>query len=317
MDVLRPIVDESEGGTTISAHLPISFDAIEHTQRHGTFLAEQNQERVEDVLRRREETMVSREEDPEGSEGPRGPSSRETSSSEGGRERRGRRRRRGDDSEEGVRTEMDTLRGLLSSHDNRVQQAIEAQKRCYGCNWFEGPKVDVEEVNAVTDVFCKKHGTMDDHALATLLENVFNRKIRDPYRRKGIPIPDWPAKTILEHFKYHMVDPDVMFTEIIRTFYMTFNEMKNGFFTERTIVHYSEDPERMNAETGEPIRYRHEQKHWECNTKVVRCAMDVYKVLKDAVKFGSSEYAPERKRARTKQLNPTMVCAERIQFGDR
>lgn len=287
--------------------LPIPFDMIEHTHRHGNFLAEQNQERVEDVLRRRERS--TREE--EGPESPRAPSSSRATSEEG--EGRGRRRRRGDDSEDGVRGEMDTLRGLLESHDQRVQQAIEAQRRCYGCNWFEGPKVDAEDVNAVTDVFCKKHGTMDDHALATLLENVFNRKIRDPYRRKGIAIPDWPANTILEHFKYHMVDPDVMFTEIIRTFYMTFNEMKNGFFTEKSIVHYTED---LNEVTGEPVRYRHEQKHWECNTKVVRCAMDVYKVLKDAVKFGSSEYAPERKRARTKQLNPTMVCAERIQFGE-
>jgi hypothetical protein len=254
--------------------LSIPFDTIQHVHTNGTFLADQSREEVEETVRRRGA------------------------------------KRRGDDSED---PETATLRSLIQSHEKRVKDCIEAQRRCYGCNWFDGPKVDVNDTNAVTDVFCKKHGKMDDHALAALLEKVFNQKIRDPYRRKGIDIPDWPAEMILEHFKYHMLDPDVMFTDIIRTFYITFNEMKNGFFKETTQVQYTE---RVDEETGEPVRFRHDQKHWECNTKVVRCAMDVYKVLKDAVKFGSSEYAPERKRTRTSHMNPTMVCAERIRFAD-
>jgi hypothetical protein len=339
---LVPIVDHTatpsspeHGGTTpaskrkrqeegiVSQGIPIFFDTISHTQRSGNYLAEQGRLALEDALRNRERSV--REERPRPTaRGSRPHAPRYSSNisrsedmgrggddSEGTSESSGRRRRRRNKQNK----EMDMLRDILQNYDKRVKESIEAQRKCYGCNWTEGPKVETNDLSKVDEVFFAKYGKMDDDALCVLLEGVFNKKVRDPYRRRGIPIPDWPAPVIKEHYLFHMSDPDVIFTEVLKTFHTTFHEIRNSFFTETTLVKYTQDESEMDPETGEPVRYRHEEKHWEPNYKAIRCGMDLYKTLKDVVKLSSSEYAPERKRSRLKNMNPSLVCPERIQFG--
>lgn len=316
----------------VSRGIPISFDAIAHTQRSGNYVAEQGRRALEDALRQRE--MSASSENPrhacrgsrhgshrhsssmdEGSValGGGGDDSEGTSELGGGSRISRRARRRTERSRQNK--EMDMLKDILQNYDKRVKESIEAQKACYGCNWSEGPKVELSDLSKVDEVFFKKYGKMDDDALCVLLESVFNKKIRDPYRRRGIPIPDWPAAIIKEHYLFHVSDPDVIFSEVFKTFHMTFHEIRNSFFTETTVVKYTEDDRETDPDTGEPVRYRHEEKHWEPNYKAIRCGMDLYKTLKDVAKLSASEYAPERKRSRLKNINPTLVCPERIQFG--
>jgi hypothetical protein len=308
----------------VSSGMPISFDSLAHTQRCGNYLAQQGRMALEDAIRNRErsseqetprlEGRGSRSRTPRNSEtrssdggGGGGGDDSEATSEIGGRNRRGGRRR--------ANKEMEMMRDILQNYDERIKQSIEAQRTCYGCNWAEGPKVEQSDLTKVDEVFFKKYAQMDDDALSVLLEGVFNKKVRDPYRKRGIDIPDWPAPVIKEHYLFHVPDLDVIFTEVLRTFHMTFHEIRNSFFTETTVVKYTQDESETDPDTGEPVRYRHEEKHWAPNFKAIRCGIDVYKTLKDVAKLSSSEYAPERKRARLKNMNPSLVCPERIQFG--
>lgn len=260
-------------------------------------------------MERRESSRMTSERESESMENSGGGDDSERSSSRSNRSAGNGRRKKN------INKENEILNEMLKDYDKRVRESIEAQKKCYGCNWSEGPKVDISALSKVDEVFFKKYGLMDDDALCVLLETVFNKTVRDPYRRKGIPIPDWPASLIKEHYLFHVSDPDVIFTEVLKTLHMTSHEIRNSFFTETTTVKYTQDESQIDTETGEPVQYRHEEKHWEPNYKAINCYINIYKTMKDVVKLSSSEYAPERKRSRLKNMNPTLICPERIQFG--
>jgi hypothetical protein len=207
------------------------------------------------------------------------------------------------------------IRDIMENKHRRINDSISAMSNCFGCCWTNVKgKVTIKDIGTLFDFFDSHYGRMNNDALASAMASLYNRNIYEKYKKAGIDLPEWPAEMIKEHFLYHILDHDVVFTEILRTYFHTFMIMRDSYFTEHTVVKYLEDKNRIDPETGEPVKYRHEEKVFEPNPQMIKCGTDVGKFLKEIFKLSTSEIAPERRRRTIKNMNPSLVCAERIEF---
>ena len=112
------------------------------------------------------------------------------------------------------------------------------------------------------------------------------------------------------------MDPDIVFTEVLQTFFSTFMEIRNSFFHEKKEMAKATDPDVIDPETGLPLECEYEVTTLVPDTKNIRCGIEVAKALENFFKLSNSQFAPERKRTRVKNLSPSLVVAERIRFSN-
>lgn len=208
---------------------------------------------------------------------------------------------------------------LIEEEKKRVFELIEAQENCFACMWArkDYDKVEQSDINLMEQFFCERYSKMNRKAFCAVMEKMYIQNIKKPYAKRGLKLPDWSKEMIEEHILYHDMDPDVVFTEVISVFFTTFMEMQNSFFYEKKINTRIVNPNEIDPETGKPVVCEYSVTKWEPNTRNIRCGIEVAKALREFFKLSNSEFAPERKRTKTKNLSPTFVSANRINFSSK
>jgi hypothetical protein len=180
----------------------------------------------------------------------------------------------------------------------------------------EHAKVDKNDLDILENFFRTQYGKMNRKAFCAVYEKLYRVNIQEPYSKKGLKLPDWSKEMIEEHILYHDLDPEIVFTEVLHTFFATFMEMQNSFFVEKKVMVKESDPHEVDPSTGEPLEYEYEITKWVPDTRNIRCGMEVARAMEQFFKLNSSQFAPERKRTRVKNLSPSLVSADRVYFSN-
>ncbi len=236
----------------------------------------------------------------------------------------------GDDSEHSSRRRRATSRAskngspegfaakkVIEQEKARVLQLIQAQEECFACMWArkDYDKVDKEDIDLLENFFRNRYARMNRKAFCSVLSKLYQAEIQMPYAARGLVLPDWSKEMIEEHILYHELDPEIVFTEVLQTFFTTFMEIQNSFFVEKKVTVTTVDEHEVDPVSGEPLKCEYEITKWVPDTKNIRCGIEVAKALEGFFKLSNSEFAPERKRTRVKNLSPSLVCAERVRFS--
>jgi hypothetical protein len=207
---------------------------------------------------------------------------------------------------------------IIEQERRRVLDLIQAQEECFACMWArrDYDKVDQADVDILENFFRNRYAKMNRKAFCAVMEKLYRVNIQEPYAKRGLKLPDWSKEMIEEHILYHELDPEIVFTEVLHTFFTTFMEMQNSFFFEKKIMVKATDPEEIDPTTGGPLEYEYEITKWVPDTRNIRCGIEVAKALREFFKLSNSEFAPERKRTRVKNMSPSLVTAERVRFKE-
>ena len=240
-------------------------------------------------------------------------------------ERRNSEGSQGDDSEHSSEGNREKTSGkflankIIDQERKRVLDLIQAQEECFACMWArrDYDKVDQADVDILENFFHNRYAKMNRKAFCAVMEKLYRVNIQEPYAKRGLKLPNWSKEMIEEHILYHELDPEIVFTEVLHTFFTTFMEMQNSFFFEKKITVKASDPEEIDPTTGGPLEYEYEITKWVPDTRNIRCGIEVAKALREFFKLSNSEFAPERKRKRVKNMSPSLVTAERVRFSSR
>lgn len=230
----------------------------------------------------------------------------------------------GDDSEHTGRGDSGNSREkfvaskLIEKERKRVQELIKAQEMCFACMWGrqDYAKVDKEDIDLLENFFRARYGKMNRKAFCAVMQKLYRVNIQEPYRKRGLKLPEWSKEMIEEHLLYHDMDPELVFTEVLHTFFTTFMEIQNSFFIEKKEMVKETDPHEVDPSTGEPLEYEYEITKWIPDTRNIRCGIEVAKAMEQFFKLSNAEFAPERKRTRVKNLSPSLVNADRVYFSN-
>ncbi len=208
---------------------------------------------------------------------------------------------------------------LMEEERKRVLRLIQGRENCFGCMWArkDFAKVEQQHLDLLESFFETRYSKMSMTALTDVMAKIYISNLQIPYRDKGMHLPDWPKEMIEEHILYHMLDPDVVFTEVLQTFFSTFMEMKDSLFVEKKVLRRITNESEIDPITGNPMEYEYETTKWIPDTRNIRCALEVARALREFFKMSNSEFATERKRTRVRNLSPSLVCAERVRFSSR
>ncbi|MHA1682533.1 MAG: hypothetical protein ACTSUE_16465 [Promethearchaeota archaeon] len=232
---------------------------------------------------------------------------------------------RGDDSEHGSvessgrkSKENFVASKLIEKERKRIHDVIQAQEQCFACMWGKQgyAKVEKDDVDLLENFFRTWYGKMNRKAFCKVMSKLYRVNVKDPYAKRGLKLPEWSKEMIEEHLLYHDLDPEIVFTEVLHTFFATFMEIQNSFFVEKKITVREVDPYETDPVTGEPLEYEYEITKSIPDTRNIRCGIEVSKAMEQFFKLSNSEFAPERKRTRVKNLSPSLVNANRICFSN-
>lgn len=206
---------------------------------------------------------------------------------------------------------------LIEREKKRVLDLIQAQEECFACMWArrDYDKVDDKDVELLENFFYTRYARMNRKAFCAVMEKLYRVNVQEPYAKRGLKLPEWSKEMIEEHILYHDLDPEIVFTEVLHTFFTTFMEIQNSFFVEKKVMVKASDPEEIDPTTGGPLEYEYEITKWIPDTRNIRCGIEVAKALREFFKLSNSEFAPERKRKRAKNLSPSLITAERVRFS--
>ncbi len=90
---------------------------------------------------------------------------------------------------------------------------------CFGCEFAWHVHNGGVKPGPVTECFKlmeQNYGQVDDKVLAKMTRDFFLAEVFIPAKERGRPLPDWTAKTILEHIQRHTHDPRPFLVNAIR-----------------------------------------------------------------------------------------------------
>jgi len=149
--------------------------------------------------------------------------------------------------------ESEWTRGPLPQiEQERTELGIpDPRSSCYGCTHageHNMPSVNVAAVNNLLHFIAKSIGKIDPIAMAKQAEKMHEETIRVPGNkalRKGqTPIPRWTAATILDHMRYHNIDPELAIANDLARLKQWETWVESGLVRRH---------KRKRTETGDPV----------------------------------------------------------------
>jgi hypothetical protein len=212
-------------------------------------------------------------------------------------------------------SEEEMVRHMIENDKKKLRRALRSKQHCFGCRYCFNDKsrVSREHLDRIQNFYADNEGQMSDRALGAGIHEIYE-DIRKRSLDQGIELPEWDIDTIVEHFKYHIIDVPAIINRMIRSFYFTFDTMRNSFFDLKQVTRTVPLPGTRDPATGKPMEATFTVTEKVPNTRNIRCADAIAKTIVSFARIGVADLAPERKRTQVKNSSPTLISPNAVRL---
>jgi hypothetical protein len=212
-------------------------------------------------------------------------------------------------------SEEEMVKHMIDNDKKKLRRALRSKQHCFGCRYCFNDKnrVSREHLDRIQNFYADNEGQMSDRALGAGIHEIYE-DIRKRSLDQGIELPEWDIDTIVEHFKYHVIDVPAIINRMIRSFYFTFDTMQNSFFDLKQVTRTVPLPGTNDPATGKPIEATFTVTEKVPNTRNIRCADAIAKTIVSFARIGVADLAPERKRTQVKNATPSFISPNAVRL---